>query len=121
MNNMRSDRLSALIQREVSDILRNEIKDPRIGELCSVLRTELSGDLSYCKVYITIYGNEAEQKDAFKGVKAAAPFIRRQLAGRLTLRKVPELKFVLDDSIAYSVRIGQLIDQINAGEDKNEK
>lgn len=113
MANQRSERLATEIQRALSEILRNDINDPRVGELCSILRVELSADLSYCKAFLTVYGSEEEQNNAFLAVQRATPFIKRQLGNKVRMRKLPELKFILDDSIAYSVRIGQLINQLN--------
>ena len=113
MANQRSERLATEFQRALSEILRNDVNDPRVGELCSILRVELSSDLSYCKAFLTVYGSEEEQKEAFLAVQRATPFIKRQLGNRVRMRKLPELKFILDDSIAYSVRIGQLINQLN--------
>lgn len=113
MANNRIERLSAQLQRALSDILRNDLNDPRVQTLCSIVKVELTNDLAHCKVYLTVYGTEEEQKSAFSAVAKAKGFIRHQLAGKVDMRKLPELHFVADDSIAYSVRISQLIDQIS--------
>lgn len=114
----RADRISMEIQRAIADIIRNDISDPRISTMCSVIRAEITRDLAYCKAYISVYGTKEEQEAAFQALDKATPFIRHQLASKLRLRKMPELKLIPDDSIEYSVRIGQLIDQINSEQEE---
>ena len=98
-----------------------DISDPRVSTMCSVVRTELSKGRMYCKAYISVYGTQQEQEETFSALIKATPFIRHQLGSRLRIRKMPELKLVPDDSITYSVRIGQLIDQINTQRDSDPK
>ena len=112
--NNRIERISAEIQRVLSDILRNELHDPRVKTLCSIVKVELTNDMQHCKVFVTVYGTPEEQKQTFTAIESAKGFIRHQLATKIDLRKIPELHFVADDTIAYSVHIGQLIDKINA-------
>jgi ribosome-binding factor A len=105
----RPDRLSELMQQELSDILRRQVKDPRIGEFCTVMRVDVSEDLRHAKVSISIMGNEVQQKSALAGLKNATGYIRREIGHRIGLRYTPELSFVLDKSVDYSFEIDNLI------------
>lgn len=116
MANQRTERLGSEIQRALAQILREDVRDPRASSMISVLRAEVTPDLDICKVYISVYGGGQEQAEAVAGAgKRRAPFIRRRLGQRLTIRKLPELKFIYDDSIEYSVHISKLIDSLNTG------
>ncbi len=105
----RSDRLGEIIREEISDILFRQIKDPRINGLCSIVRVDVSDDLRYAKVSVSIMGDETQQKRTLAGLKSAANYIRREIGHRIDLRYVPEMTFVLDKSIEYSIHIDQLI------------
>ncbi len=104
----RSDRIGDLMQREISDIIQRQIKDPRIG-FCTVMRVDVSDDLSHAKVRVSIMGSEAEQKNTMIGLKSASNFIRREIGRRIELRILPELVFLQDKSVDHSIRIAQLI------------
>ncbi|MBP5662456.1 MAG: 30S ribosome-binding factor RbfA [Clostridia bacterium] len=108
----RADRLSQEIQRALADILKSELHDPRVGEMASIVRVDLTGDLQIAKVYVSVYGDDETQTQTFAGLEAAKGFIKRQLSDRVKVRKMPELVFVKDDSIAYSVHISELLNQI---------
>ncbi|MBQ7064764.1 MAG: 30S ribosome-binding factor RbfA [Firmicutes bacterium] len=109
------DRINGEIRRELSEILREEVKDPRVDiRLVSVLKAETTRDLKYCKVYISVLGDEAMKEEVRTALKSAAGFIRRELASRLNLRNTPELKFVMDDSIEYGIHIDQMLRKIAA-------
>ncbi|AGI39112.1 ribosome-binding factor A [Thermoclostridium stercorarium subsp. thermolacticum DSM 2910] len=108
----RTDRISVEIQKEVSDIIRNSIKDPRIPEMISVTRVEVTKDLRYAKVYISIYGSEEEKKNAMTALKGAAGFVRREIGQRIQLRYTPEIVFKEDNSIEQGLYISKLIDEI---------
>ena len=101
-------RLSEDIKRELSMILR-ELKDPRISPLLSIVRVEVSGDLSHCKVNVSAIEGFEKTKESVEGLKSAAGFIRRELTSRLHLRKCPEMRFIADDSIEHSAQISKLI------------
>lgn len=118
MPNHRIGRLSEDIKRELSALLR-DLKDPRISEMTSILRCEVSPDGSHCKVHVTALGDEQAVKESCKGLTSAAGYLRRELGSRLTIRKVPELHFIPDTSIAYSAHINELLHEIakNAPED----
>ena len=99
--------------RELSNIIRNEIKDPRIHPMTTVASVEVAPDLKTCKAYISVLGDEKAQKDTLEGLKSAAGYARRCLAQSLNLRNTPELTFVLDNSIEYGVTMSKKIDEIN--------
>jgi ribosome-binding factor A len=106
----RIDRLTADIQREISDILRS-VKDPRIKGLVSVVKVTVSPDLSYTKVYFSNIGGDL--KETAKGLSSASGYVRKELSSRLQIRKTPELKFIPDDSIEQSARISKMIDNLD--------
>lgn len=125
-NNNRMTRINDEILKELAQILRGELKDPRVGVMTSVLRVDTTPDLKYCKVYVSVLGNDEEKQVVMKGLKNATGFIRRLLAQRVNLRNTPELIFKLDDSVEYSIRMSKLIDEISkgsansTGDDENE-
>ena len=115
--NGRMDRINEEVRRELSEILREEVKDPRVDQhLLSVIKADTSKDLKYCKVFISILGDDEQRTETAKALKSAAGFIRRELAARLNLRNTPELKFVMDDSIEYSIHISQMLKEIEPPE-----
>ena len=104
-----------LFQFLLTDILR-QVKDPRVSGLLSIVKVDLSGDMSYCKVYVSCLEGMERAKESVKGLKSAQGFVRRELGGRLRLRKVPELQFIPDDSIEAGARISRLLDEVAAKE-----
>ena len=101
------------VQRELSEIIRLEIKDPRVnGAMTSVVAVEVTPDLKYCKAYISVLADEEQAKDTIRGLKSAEGFIRTQLAKAVNLRNTPEISFILDQSIEYGVRMSKLIDDV---------
>lgn len=106
-------RINDEIKKETSELIRGELKDPRISALTSVTKVDTSTDLSICKVYVSVFGNDEDKKKALEGLKSAGGYIRKELAGRINLRNTPELKFILDDSIEYSAKIDKLIEEAN--------
>jgi len=112
----RSDRIGDQIQREICDILHRQIKDPRVG-FCTVMRVDMSDDLRYAKVRVSIMGDEAQQKSTLAGLKSATGFIRREIGRRIMLRHTPEIVFVLDKSVDHSIKIAQLIRE---GQEENQ-
>lgn len=117
MPGFKNDRLSEDIKREISYLIKEEIKDPRVvgsGNVISVVRVDLSGDNSFCKAYISSINGIASAKEAVKGLTSAGGLIRRTLSNRLHMKKAPELKFIADDSIEQSAHITRLLE--NDGE-----
>lgn len=108
----RNERINEEIHKELSQILRSEIKDPRIDIMTSVVRTDTTRDLKYCKVYVSVLGSDEHKQEVKDALKAAAGFIRRELARRINLRITPELTFILDDSIEYSIHMAQMMKSI---------
>ena len=101
------------VQRELSEIIRTEIKDPRVnGAMTSVVAVEVTPDLKYCKAYISVMGSDEEKKDTIAGLRSAEGYVRRQLAKRLNLRNTPEIQFVLDQSIEYGIHMSKMIDEV---------
>lgn len=105
-------RVTEDIKRELTAIVR-EMKDPRVSKLLSIVRVEVSGDLSYAKVFVSAIEGRDKTAESVEGLKAAAGFIRRELGARLSLRKVPELRFSGDDSIAYAADISKKLSDLN--------
>lgn len=116
----RLTRINDELQKELSNIIRMDVKDPRICSLTSVLRVETTQDLKYCKVFISVLGDEEDKKSVMKGLKNASGFIRRLIAQRVNLRITPELIFKLDDSVEYAVRMNKLIDEVTKDLHKND-
>ncbi|WP_304507439.1 30S ribosome-binding factor RbfA [Anaerotignum sp.] len=112
-NNPRISRINDEILKELSQIIRGELKDPRIGSMTSVVRVETTPDLKYCKVYVSVLGNDEEKENVMKGLKNASGFIRRQIAQRINLRFTPEFTFKLDESAEYAIHMEQLLSQIS--------
>lgn len=112
-NNTRMIRINDEIRKEISEILRSELKDPRIGTITSVLKAETTNDLKYCKVYVSILGDDDKKKETIEGLKNASGYIRKLIAERINLRCTPEFKFILDDSLEYGIKISKLIDEIS--------
>lgn len=110
-NSIKNTRVNSEVQRELSNIIRGEIKDPRINPLTSVVMAEVAPDLKTCKAYISVLGDEESQRNTLEGLKSAMGFIRRQLAKNLNLRNTPEIRFILDQSIEYGVHMSRLIDE----------
>ncbi|MGN0354808.1 MAG: 30S ribosome-binding factor RbfA [Muricoprocola sp.] len=110
-NSIKNTRINSEVQRELSNIIRSEIKDPRIHPLTSVVTAEVAPDLKTCKAYISVLGDEEAQAKTLEGLNSAAHFIRHQLAKNLNLRNTPEIRFIMDQSIEYGVRMSKLIDE----------
>jgi ribosome-binding factor A len=106
----RRARIADQIQRELAEVIRLELRDPRVG-LVTMTGVELSRDQSHAKVFFTVLGAESAARDATEGLQRAAGFLRSQLAHRLTTRKVPELHFEFDESVERGVRLSRLIDE----------
>ena len=98
--------------KELSQIIRFEVKDPRINAMTSVIRVDTTADLKYCKVFVSVLGNEEEKQNVMKGLKNAGGFIRHLVAERINLRFTPELQFKLDESTEYAIHMNQLMEQV---------
>lgn len=119
MSTQRAARLGDQIREELSNLMRQELKDPRIG-FVSIVKVEVAGDLRHAKVFASVLGDEKQKKDSLKGLTSAAGFLRSELGKILQLRYTPELHFVLDESIEHGTRIAQLLVQVQKEQEKSE-
>lgn len=120
MANHKLGRTTEDIKRELTDILRH-VKDPRVSDaFISIIRVEVTNDLSYCNVYISAMEGLERAKLALKGLKSASGFIRRELGNRLKLRHVPELIFHATDSVEYSANISRILNSLDIKGDEEE-
>ncbi|MCR4686330.1 MAG: 30S ribosome-binding factor RbfA [Lachnospiraceae bacterium] len=120
-NSVKSSRVNSEVQREIAELIRSEIKDPRISPMTSVTKVDVTTDLKYCKVYISVFGDESSKDDTLAGLKKASGFIRSQLAKRINLRNTPELTFIYDDSMEYGMYMSNLIDKVASEDAKAHK
>ena len=111
-NSVKNTRINGEVLKELSNIIRSEIKDPRINPMTSVVSVEVAPDLKTCKAYISVLGDEQSQKDTITGLKSAEGYIRRELARTVNLRNTPVIKFILDQSIEYGINMSKLIDEV---------
>ena len=114
----KNTRINGEVLKELSNIIRSEIKDPRINPMTSVVAVEVAPDLKTCKAYISVLGDEKSQKDTITGLKSAEGYIRRQLARTVNLRNTPEIRFILDQSIEYGINMSKLIDEVTEHDNK---
>lgn len=120
-NSIKNTRINGEVQKELSRIIQNGIKDPRIAPLTSVVSVEVAPDLKTCKAYISVLGSEKAAADTLAGLKSAEGFILpAQLAHTVNLRNTPEIRFILDQSIEYGVTMTKLIDDVVKTEQRNE-
>ena len=123
-NSMKNTRINGEVQKELAEIIRGEIKDPRISPLTSVISVEVAPDLKTCKAWISVCGDDHVAEDTLAGLRSAEGYIRRELARRINLRNTPEIRFIVDQSIAYGVKMSKLIDEVAKSdaqkEDRNE-
>ena len=111
-NSIKNTRINGEVLRELSNIIRGEIKDPRINPMTSVVAVEVAPDLKTCKAYISVLGDEESQKNTLAGLKSAEGYIRRELAHNINLRNTPQITFVLDQSIEYGVKMSKMINDV---------
>ncbi len=116
----RTERISSLIQQEISVLLREQVNDPRLTSLISVTKVATSPDLRHAKVFVSTLGDRTNKTEILQGFAAAAGFLRRQLASRLQLKHTPELSFHLDDTIERGAEVLKLIEQV-ASSDTEDK
>lgn len=115
MAHNRIDRISEEVHRALCDAMRT-LKDPRIQGLVSITRCDVTGDLHFCKVYVSILGTEEDKKSAMQGIKSALGYLRREVSQRVDLRYTPQLIIIPDDSIQNGVRISGIINSLNEKE-----
>lgn len=116
MSTQRLNRISEQMKKEISSIIMNDIKDPRVSSMCTVISAEVTPDLKFAKVYVSVFGKEEEKKSTLKGLTNASGFIRKKLGEYMKLRNLPEIHFEISDSIEHGAKINQLLKQIKAKE-----
>ena len=114
----RVQRVAGAIRKEIGEILRGEVKDPRIG-FATITRVELSRDCRFAKVYFSLLGSKKQLRDTQVGLQRSAGFIRKLLAKRMKLRYTPEIIFKLDKGIEYSIHISEVIEKIKEKDKAN--
>lgn len=120
-NSIKNIRINSEVQKELSQIISLEIKDPRIHPMTSITEVEVTPDLKFATVYISIFGKEEEDKETLEGLQSAAGYIRKELARRINLRNTPELRFKYDNSFAYGMKMDRLIDEVMRQQEEKEK
>ena len=111
-NSIKNTRINTEVQRELSNILRGGIKDPRVAPMTSVVAVEVAPDLKTCKAYICVLGDKKAQEDTIKGLQSAEGYIRRELARTINMRNTPEIRFIMDQSIEYGVNMTKKINDL---------
>ncbi|MGN0348434.1 MAG: 30S ribosome-binding factor RbfA [Roseburia sp.] len=111
-NSIKNIRVNEEVLRELANMIRGEIKDPRIHPMTSVVAVDVAPDLKTCKAYISVLGDEEAAKNTLAGLKSAEGYIRRELARTINLRNTPEITFILDQSIEYGVKMSKMIDEV---------
>lgn len=112
-NSIKSTRINGEVKKVMAEIIRAEIKDPRINPFTSVVEVEVAPDLKTCKAWISVLGDGESVKSTLKGLRSAEGYIRSQLARKVNLRNTPEITFIMDQSIEYGVNMSKLIDDVN--------
>jgi ribosome-binding factor A len=111
----RPDRVADQIRGELGQLLARDVHDPGLG-FVTLTRVEVTPDLQHARIFFTTLGDEKAQRNSARALERASPFLRRQIGSRLRLRRVPDLKFIYDESIAGQDRIEQLINELHAAE-----
>ena len=111
----RTERINDLLREEISDLVRLDVKDPRVGGLISVTEVDITPDLRHAKVFVSVLGSDEQRRNTMEALRAASNFLQRELRKRITIRRIPELTFLPDDSLARGARILSLIDEAQEG------
>ena len=113
MDKRRMIRVNDEIANELNKILREDVKDPRLTTMASVLRAETTADLKFCKAFVSIMGDDEAKEKGMAAIESAKGRIRSMIASRINLRQTPEFAFILDDSLEHSFKIGAILDEVN--------
>lgn len=113
MAKQRTDRLNSLLKEVISEVIRDDVRNPHVAELFTVTRVDITKDLHYAKVYISVIGDEKKKEETITALNSAAGFIAVNASKKVTMRYFPELTFRLDDSVDKHMRIQELLDQIS--------
>ena len=114
-NSVKNTRVNGEVQKVLAEIIRGELKDPRINPMTTVMAVEVAPDLKSCRAFISVLGDVQSQEDTLKGLNSAMGYIRNQLAKKINLRNTPEIRFIMDQSVEYGINMSKLIDEVNAG------
>lgn len=117
-NEIRRDRIAGEIQKIVSEIITNDLKDPAVPPFTSVISVDVTADMSYAKIHISTLGSHEQLDGAVEGLKRASGFVRRELGHRMTIRHVPQLIFTADRSIERSIQLQETLKKIHDEQDK---
>ncbi len=120
-NSIKNTRINGEVRRVMAEVIRGEIKDPRISPWTSVVSVEVAPDLKSCKAWISVLGDEEAQSATLEGLRSAEGFIRNRIAKVINLRNTPEISFVMDQSIEYGVNMSRKIDEVISRDDENAK
>jgi len=115
----RVNRINEEYKKAISQLLRSELKDPRISPMTSVVTVDVTRDFSYAYVYVSVLGSEEEKADTIEGLKKSAGFVRREMGQKVSLRHTPEIVFKLDESIEYGVNMAKKIDELQYHQNNN--
>ena len=115
-NSVKNTRINGEVQRALAEMIRGEIKDPRIAPMTSVVAVEVAPDLKTCKAWISVLGDEKAQADTLAGLESAEGYIRGQLARTINLRNTPQIQFIMDQSIAYGVNMSKRTEEVVASD-----
>ncbi len=121
MNHQRNNRIKEEIKKLISHMIQHELKDPRISPLTSIIDVNVTKDLRYATVFISIYGSDEERKDTLEGLTSASGFIRKEIGKNLNIRYIPEILFKHDLSIEHGIYISDLIDKLNKGKSSDDE
>ena len=113
MSYQRTRRIEEEIRKSLSQIIIQQIKDPRVGDLVSIVRVEVSKDLKFAKVFVSVFGDKTEKENAMEGLVNASGFLRKELAAELKIRHVPVIHFKLDSSIEHSITVAEIINKLS--------
>jgi ribosome-binding factor A len=114
----RTDRLNSLLKEVISEVIKRDVRNPHVAELITVTRVEITKDLHYAKVYISVIGTDEQKKETLIALQSAAGFIAVQSSQKVVMRYFPELTFKLDDSVDKHMRIEELLYKINQEREK---
>lgn len=117
MAKYRLGRINEEMKKEISNIIRNEINDPRLTAMVSVTRVEVTNDLSYAKVFISVFGNEKSKSETIDALKSSIGFIRREVGHRVKLRCTPQILLELDKSLEYGMHINEILTTLKVKKD----
>lgn len=109
----RLQRINVLFQHELAELIRSELRDPRLGDIISVTRVEVSPDLENASAYVSVMGDAEAKSSTMRALTAAAPFLRRHLVERIRIRRIPALHFVLDETIEEAAHVLELMKRVH--------